>query len=823
MGVHGLTTYLREKRRTLSTTTIVSGSTNSLVPVVVDGWSFIYDLYQSSRLPWVYGGEYIEFVRLVQIVVQAWIKAGLEVHFVFDGACPDLKFATIVSRLGQSHVLPAQLFFRTSSASRSSGRFLGENRILPPLTYSACLYALEVVRRTTPALEIHFADEEGDPYAVELAGRLEGYVVGNDSDFVILNSEGYRGYIPLDELVWQLPPSEATTPTNEVNDDFQTVKTSKAKKKIPQYLQHAAGLLPPDNTDGLSLSFTSYSPQSLAKHLNIPVTLLPLFGALVGNDFSRESESSSRKIQGMFFERHLTLSQRIDKVANIMKAVVSPGTTPRGKAKHQVGSVMDLIDRTVNCLLDRQTAVMGSGEIESIIDKIVNATLQYAIPKHEGDVIGRKSLWPTSVCALHMPESCPILPIISHNVVRQAELSDQADPNLLEARGQLLDAYRNGMLSPKTMDILNTASSWPRLFLENPDLETVARSLGRPIREWIYAILQDSLGLPFTEAPDGSTGDNSSAPQESDDDDELIDVVESDDEGQIPDYLAPLRGELDRLHSDDDATEPPASIISHRKLANTPPTVTEYVRRGSRIASEEIVVKSISDLLSSIDLVEFAEADAPPLVLRSDEDRLTILLRILNSDIPSVRSLTPDVITSVLALRWVVNTLHSRWQETGSKDREKERWSKNEARCLLSSFTSLNSVSLGDVGDSAMPPIEDRNVQLTAQILMALESIEQLSQSLLLLDRVPGNAYQLSGKLFHGLLTGTAPMLSTLLHSSVWAAVEEGLSDCFQDERAKRPKKPKAAKVQTTSIATNGARANTKNKGLFSMLGDLED
>lgn len=47
--------------------------------------SFIYDLYNNSNLPWVYGGEYSEFMNLAKTVVQAWIKVGLQVYFVFDG------------------------------------------------------------------------------------------------------------------------------------------------------------------------------------------------------------------------------------------------------------------------------------------------------------------------------------------------------------------------------------------------------------------------------------------------------------------------------------------------------------------------------------------------------------------------------------------------------------------------------------------------------------------------------------------------------------------------------------------------------------------
>ncbi|KAF8897081.1 hypothetical protein CPB84DRAFT_1837008 [Gymnopilus junonius] len=822
MGVHGLTTYLRENRQSLSTT--VTSSPETPIPIVVDGWSFIYNLYQSSGLPWVYGGEYVEFVRLVKEVVESWIKVGLQVYFVFDGACPALKFPTVISRLGQSHVLPAQLFFRTSTISRSTGRFLHENRILPPLAYSACIHALETLRSTTSGLEVHYADEEGDPYAVELAGRIGGYVVGNDSDFVIFNADGYRGYVPMEEMVWQVPPPEVITPVDEDDGDFQVVRKPKSRKKIPQHLQSTVGLLPPENSEQLSLSLVSYSPEDLANRLEIPITLLPLFGALVGNDYSKESESNSRKIQAMFFERSLTSSQRIDKVARTMHDVVS-----QRKAKQQLGSVMDLIDRTVNALLTRLIGTLGSGEVEAIIDKIVNATLQYAIPKYAGKLTGREGLWPTSVCALHEPEACTILPIISYNVMRQADISDQADPSLLEAREKYLDAYRNGLLSPKIMDVLSTSSSWARLFLENPDLETVGRSIGRPIRVWIHAILQDTVGLPASEVESvGSTGENEEAEEESDDN-ELIDVVESDgeDDATRTDLLAPLKGELHRLHSDvssdsdDRATEPPPSIISHRRLSTTPPAITEYLRRGSRIAQEIAKVKSLSELLPSISLSEYAEESAPPLVLRSEDERLTVLLRILDSDVPSVRQLPPESIMSVLAVRWVVHTLHDRLQETGSREREKERWTQREARCILSSFSwASKDVAEGAYPDSEPPPLEDRNVQLMAEILMALESIEQLSQALLLVGRVPGNLHQLSGKAFHALLMNAAPTQISI-SEEVWEATTTGLSDAFQEERSKKSKKAKSAKPQAAT--SNGPRtANTKTQSLFAMLSDGE-
>ncbi|CAA7259032.1 unnamed protein product [Cyclocybe aegerita] len=813
MGVHGLTTYLRERKRLLSATTVLSAKSNNPVPIVVDGWSFIYDLYNSHHLPWVYGGEYAEFERLVKTVVESWIRVGLQVYFVFDGACPDLKFPTVISRLAQSHIQPAQLFFRTSSVSRSTGRFLNETRILPPLAYSTCIHALEAVRSETGAVDLHFADEEGDPYAVELAARLGGYVLGNDSDFVILNSAGYRGYIPLDEL---------------------TVTKPKAKKKATN-LSHAPsseGLLPPENLDReeLSISFVSYSPNTLADHLNIPVTLLPLLGALVGNDFSKEVESNSRKIQGLFFERSLTLAQRIEKVASTIRSAMSP-SSQRRKAKHQVGSVMDLIDRTVNALLSRLTTTMGSGEIDAIVDKIVNATLQYAIPKYAGELEGKEGLWATSVCALHDPETCSLLPMISRNVMRQAEESENADPRLLEAREKYLDAYRCGLLSPKNMDILNTGSSWARLFLENPDQETVGRSIGRPIREWVHAILHDAVGLEPSELAESIDGEEVDA--EESDPDELVDVVESDSDGSDSpsgrDFLAPLKGALQRLHNDDysesEATEPPASAISHRRVSTAPPIVTEYLRRGTRIAAETVTVTPFRDLLTSISLPEFAKEAAPPLVLRSEEDRLTILLRILQSDVQAVRSLPPEAVLPVVALRWVIRTLHVRWEETGSKEREKERWTRSEARCFLSSLSwAPNQHLSGDQTNTPFPPIEDRNIQLIAQILMALGTIEQLSQALLLSGRIPSNFHQLSGKAFHARLTGTASSMEISIPNGIWEAAEVGLEDSFQEERVKNTKKPKKAHKLQVPISTPQPTklGGQKGNSIYALLGDIE-
>ncbi|TFK23920.1 PIN domain-like protein [Coprinopsis marcescibilis] len=812
MGVHGLTTYLRENRRQLSTTiTLQSQLAKNQIPIVVDGWSFIYALYRTpvlASIPWIYGGEYPEFENAVKNVVAAWLRVGLKVHFVFDGAYPDLKFPTLVTRLSESHVQHSLLFFRTSAASRTSPSSLRETWMLPPLSYTVCIHALKQLQATTDLLELHFADEEGDPYAVELAGRIGGYVVGYDSDFLVFNSEGYQGYIPVDEMVWKTPNDEAV-PIEENDGEFQVVRKVKHNRKAPV----ESSLLPPD-AEELELHVTAYSPSRLASHLNLPVTLLPLLGALVGNDFSAESETHRRRLQSLFFERNLSITQRIGHAAKVIRSILAPNAVRR-KPKHEVGSVMDLIDRTVNALLVRHSSNLGTGEVEKIIDGVVEATLQYAIPKADPN---DSPLWPTELCALHTPDTCSFLPMVSRRLLTQLQAMDEEDQELLQVREALIHAYRQGSLSPKIMDPLNTSSSWPRPFLEHPDVETVNRSIGRPIREWIYSILDDAAGLPDPLVPESSSSQSEHEESESDDD-ELIDVVEDDSEDEDADLLAPLKGELNRLHGSEDetsqaTTDPPPSITSSQRLERKyPPTITEYIRRGARVASEEITVTPLRNLLESVGLEGFS---ASLLLLRPEEDRFTVLLRLLNSDTQSVRALRPEQLAPVLALRWTATVLSKRAEETGSRERDQERWATTEARCWLASFGQTQEEQVQSDGTTT---ITDRNIQLMAQMLVALDNIDQLAEILLIGHRVPSTAHLLSGRLFHALLNAPST-LGPPEDDFLWSAVKTDLQASFQEPKPKRFKKAKQ-KSEAVSSAKPPQKAQKGQQGFFALL-DLD-
>ncbi|TFY77761.1 hypothetical protein EWM64_g6256, partial [Hericium alpestre] len=393
--------------------------------------------------------------------------------------------------------------------------------MLPPLCYPVCVQALQSPQ-LQDTVQVHIADEEGDPYTVELAGRIKGFVTGNDSDYLILNAEGYAGYIPMDEMVWT---AMQHLEENGVEDDdgFTVVGSSKSSNKVDTDTQQSAwGLLVPEATAALSLTCTVYTPADLAEHLKLPISLLPLLGALVGNDFLADR----RSMHDLFFERSLTLSQRITRVAQILRVNLAASMSTKRKPKQQINGVTDLIGVTIDTLIVRPLSTIASGERDAMIEKIVEATLQYAIPKRDGD----SALWPTEACALHAPEVCLIPTLLNPSPSADLGLDTEDDETRQRIRALYVNAYRRGRLHPRHLDIFNTATSWCSPFLEDPDLEPVAKSIGRPLREWIYAILDDGIGLPEsvdnkdeTEASDVHEEEDG---DKDEDEDELIDVVE---------------------------------------------------------------------------------------------------------------------------------------------------------------------------------------------------------------------------------------------------------------------------------------------------------
>ena len=653
------------------------------------------------------------------------------------------------------------------------------------------------------------ADSEGDPFAVELAGRLRGYVTGRDSDYIILNVEGYAGYIPMDQMVWSAD-SQGKDEDNQMQDDagFIVSQRNKVKKHDPS----TRGIISPDTNDALSLNCVVYSPPGLAAHLQISLSLLPLLAALIGNDFTADRRPTSN----LFYERNMTVSQRITRVANSLKSVAAAasGKSPK-KARHQITGVVDFVNLTIESLLIRPVA-KGSDEREGIMEKTVEAALRYAIPKNHG---GNQIInGPTSVCALHDAKSCQLVGWLSRPASNFP--TENENGSWERVRSLYISAYRHGDFSPGLMDILSTRTAWPELFLENPDVETVTRSLGRPIREWVYALLDHGTGLLGADIDTGGDGLEESTDNEESDPDEVIDVHSDSDEGTGSHPLAPLQGALEKLSTG--ATIPPsASSVA----STSPKLVIEHIRRGTRHVEEPVSVPTLATMLLAHG-VDFSKGPESLHVQLSDEElRLTVFLRALGSDIPSFKMLPPEQLMAAVSLRWIVRRLADRADEAGpSAERQKEKWTTREGQAYLASFSwpcLPNGVSTSV--ESAVPSLEDRSIQLTAQVLATFDAVEMLSQALLLTSRVPNQTYLFSGEAFHRCLAGDGENMDARIPSGLWDTCAGGLDGAFshgKEESTKKNRKSKGDRA-TRRLANAPTLQRASGRSIFDVLSGL--
>jgi hypothetical protein len=387
-----------------------------------------------------------------------------------------------------------------------------------------------------------------------------------------------------------------------------------------------------------------------------------------------------------------------------------------------------------------------------------------------------------------------------------------------------MSTYRRGHFSPGLMDILSTGTVWPELFLENPDIETVSRSLGRPIREWVYAVLDDGMGIMEYDAGLEENGLESSNADEFSDD-EIVDVVEedSDDDMGSGNPLAPLQGVLKELTI---GTKPPPSTSSHTTTSRSmrPKYVTEHIRRGTRHAEESVSVRSLATLLSShdIDINVGNDPIVRPIQLHDEDLRLTAFLRALGSNTRLIRTLPSEYLMAVVSLRWIVSRLAIRADEAQhSAEREKEKWTAKEAQAFLASLSWPGSTS--SPVEPTGPPLDNRSIQLTAQILATLDAVEMFAQVLLLTNKVPNPARFFSGKTFHQCLANGGGTPGTHFPPGLWDACVDGLDDSFAQEKVGKRKKDRKTTESREKQIHGPAVRGPRTRIMFDVLSALDE
>ncbi|GAA5897276.1 uncharacterized protein JCM6883_006639 [Sporobolomyces salmoneus] len=248
MGVHGLTGYIN-KQPSLPTTLILPVESSptpptpeEAIPFIIDGLALTYHL---GLLDPLRGGQYVELARIIRKYIEWWRACGLEPEFVWDGPFDSAKLPTVIGRSSQS-LARTITYMKSGDGARLQGPLKKAASRLPPFTHQVMSMVLEEM-----GVASHCAEGEGDSPTAELAQRRNGYVVSNDSDYFIFNSQ-CRGYVPLHSIGY-----------GSTND--------------PR-LERVATTEPP------RMQFLVFDHRNLAKSLHLPPSHLPILAALIGND-----------------------------------------------------------------------------------------------------------------------------------------------------------------------------------------------------------------------------------------------------------------------------------------------------------------------------------------------------------------------------------------------------------------------------------------------------------------------------------------------------------------------------------------------------------
>lgn len=301
MGVQGLTTYVKQVQRVVAEeVNLRVPETSSSAPssphhLIIDGWAWMYRAYYDQVIDVVRGGDYLGYMLYVRQVLSAFRASGLEPIFMFDGPYLPQKIPTVLSRMGDL-AASNSVFMRSSYRSKASSQ---SAMSLPPLLYDATLEALRFSK-----VQVVISESEADGAVAEMAERLGGWAVSNDSDFFILCSRGTkcRGYVPIDSIHYlvKLPMSkaqaDAAAAARTDDDGFAPVtKRGKAQVYRPKAVVKRESVtyqppVTPEDGDLLGVQFMAYSSIKLAGVLGISPAMLPLLAALVGNDYTTSTQ-----------------------------------------------------------------------------------------------------------------------------------------------------------------------------------------------------------------------------------------------------------------------------------------------------------------------------------------------------------------------------------------------------------------------------------------------------------------------------------------------------------------------------------------------------
>jgi len=544
---------------------------------------------------------------------------------------------------------------------------------------------------------------EADGVCAVLAERLGGYLMGQDSDFVILMGEvgKSKGYVPFDMMSWFPGPEEdvgdPATGGENVDPEFTPVSNGRQQRRIRE-----SSLIPPSDYRNPILNLVIYPPSALRTRLRLPSNVLPLFASLCGTDYTPPQASFH------FFEPTLKLVQRIEKVARVLREQLYSPSAP--KARTAGDHAADLVSRVIKKLLVRDIQTEGEGRV--LVDAIVDATLQYTLPT-------------MSRCCDHHP-FCGVLDIgcQSESVEGvKAGVKEYAEAN---TRGEF-KGTRHAYLYPGMVHLSQV--------LEDPNRASIKLQGLVQVRKTAWEIVNEVMGLRFVspEAEEGSEEEKVNV---------VMDGVEQETDKDIKAKLAEddtmddrsertlVDDDYGRLDGDGTSATPVAntSIIlsspsdSKHETKSAQRIVTEYVRSSNRIIAHTIHLATPS-------------SDAPR-ALQPLSHRLSIYLSALQANTPLISSLPLPFQPIIAIIRFCI-------LDSPSSSSTKDAWRAAEVTALLQAclgtYFSWQREEHGDCPTNQetttdYPLLTNRNAQLGAHLQAIMTDSHLLAEALLLSD-----------------------------------------------------------------------------------------
>eukprot|EP00124_Ichthyophonus_hoferi_P003557 Ihof_evm8s313 gene=Ihof_evmTU8s313 len=225
-----------------ATVTNATETTNQNTPtsrhVVIDGNGIAYTLYFRHH-SFIMGGDYNQFAVTIKEFIGNLINCGCHVHILMDGISPSTKWKERLSRARTRIDNSIEIIngLKRNHPESLAPDHYSQKGILPPWALVVFVQTVKNMEEREERISMRVAVGEADAEIGALSKQLEGYVIGNDSDFYIYDIP--QGYIPLNEL----------------------------------------------NVSATGVTGKIYQAKTLCEHLHIPQAFLPIYGTLCGTDY----------------------------------------------------------------------------------------------------------------------------------------------------------------------------------------------------------------------------------------------------------------------------------------------------------------------------------------------------------------------------------------------------------------------------------------------------------------------------------------------------------------------------------------------------------